>query len=177
MLSSTVHEFITSFITSPMTTFIFSVVISAHGLINFYQYAAIVSKDRKSKNWPSVLGTIVSSSLKKEHRARIAQGNHTEWFDLFIPTIKYTYSVNGTVHESSHIGHGVYTRRSDTFGNKLMKRFPQGASVPVYYNPADSRMSLLEKRATYTYGMYVYSILSMLVGVIFLGICLYQLFR
>jgi hypothetical protein len=90
-------------------------------LINFYQYAAIVSKDRKAKDWPSALGTVVSSSLKKEHRGRIAQGNHTEWYDLFTPHIKYTYTVNGTSHENNHIGYGIYTRHSDTFGKKLME--------------------------------------------------------
>ena len=176
MLSATIHEFLVSFIYSPMTKFIFSVVFGFHGAINFYTYAAVVSKDRKAKDWKSVPGTVVSASLKKEHRARIAQNNRTEWYDLFIPNIKYTYAVNGTVHESSRIGYGIYTRRSDTFGKKLMERFPAGASVPVYYNPADPRSSLLEKRSTYTYGMYILSILYILLSMLFLGVWLYQLF-
>ncbi|MFN8383726.1 MAG: DUF3592 domain-containing protein [Anaerolineales bacterium] len=159
-----------------MTAFTFFVIFGVRGWISFYQYAAIVSKDRKAKDWPSVLGTITSSSLKKERRATIRQGNHTERYDLFTPQIKYTYTVKGNIHESSHIGYGIYTRRSDTFGKKLMERFPQGASVSVYYNPADPRVSLLEKRATHTYGMYIYSILFMLASVIFFGIWLYQLF-
>ena len=176
MLSNDIHEIITSLITSPMITFILSVVIGAHGLISFYRYAAIVSKDRKTKDWPSVLGTIISSSLKKEHRARIAQGNHTEWYDLTIPHIKYTYTVNGTIHENSRIGYGDYTRRTDGFGKKLMGRFPHGASVPVYYNPANTNESVLEKKSTNSYVMYISSILFMFTGLLLLGVCLYQLF-
>ncbi len=176
MISIDIYKFIISFITLPVFTFSCFAVFSVRGFFVFYQYAAILSKDRKAKDWPSVIGTIVSSSLKKQHRATIAQGNRTEWHDLFIPHIKYTYAVNETIHESSNIGHGIYTRRSDAFGKKLMEHFSNGASVPVYYNPADPQMSILEKRSTRTYGMYIYSIASMFVGLIFLGVWLYQIF-
>ena len=177
MVLNDIREFITSFITSFINSpFMLSVVIGAHGLINFYRYAAIVSKDRKTKDWPSVLGTIISSSLKKERRARIGNGNHSELYTLIIPHIKYTYTVNGTIHENSRIGYGDYTRRTDGFSKKLMERFPHGATVPVYYDPANTNESVLEKKSTNSYVMYFSSILFMFTALILLGVWLYQLF-
>jgi hypothetical protein len=159
-----------------MITFVFSLVCFVNGLIYYYQYAAIAAKDRKAKDWPSVLGTVESASLNKQHRAHIAQSNHTEYRDVSIPRIKYTYAVNGTVYENSRIGFGRYIRITDGLGRKLMERFPHGASVAVYYDPADPNESVLEKRSTYTYGMYAFSIASMIAGILFFGVWLAQIF-
>ena len=64
------------------------------------------------------------------------------------PMIVYEYEVNGIKYISNRVR--VQDKSGPTMGgilysNPLLKRYPKGATVTVYYNPQDPRESALER--------------------------------
>lgn len=74
-----------------------------------------------SQSWPSVSGIVTQSQLVRERR-----GRHKH-------RLRYTYTVNNRVYESSAIGF-----MDNMFGGNAREThslFPQGKQVRVYYDP------------------------------------------
>jgi hypothetical protein len=88
--------------------------------------------------WSDTTGTVVSSTIKVRRTGR----SRSE-----VPVVVYQYVVNG------HTYHGETLRAGDRFfsvrlagqARESMARYPAGASVKVYYNPADPAESALER--------------------------------
>ena len=93
----------------------------------------IEAKSDAAKSWPHVIGTITKSE------------RHTDG-----PYIRYRYEVEDQTHTSGRLIMGVVVGDDITFADGtsisdagLLKRFPQGANVPVYYDPSKPSRSVL----------------------------------
>lgn len=101
------------------------------GAIVFADGAVAVGAWRmfQSVNWPTTSGTVTESELQ---RGRKSVSLH----------IRYTYTANEQVHTGTQYDVGPAFLPSRKWP-KVQAELPVGASVPVYYDPADPAMAVL----------------------------------
>jgi hypothetical protein len=134
------------------------------GIFLIYRSVQSRKKAEASQGWPSTIGQI--------NESRVSHSVYTDTDgdsrDSYTPYVEYTYQVAGQ----------TYTGREITFGFKqgfsnaskaqaMLAKFPVGAQVNVYYDPADPQQAVLERQAG-GYGA------GLVLGIIFLviGACL-----
>jgi len=88
--------------------------------------------------WSSAMGTVLSSSVESRR-----SGNSTSTY----PVVIYQYQVNGQVHQGQTIkaGEQFFSVRVIGEAQATSARYPVGAQVMVYYNPANPKESALER--------------------------------
>ena len=93
--------------------------------------AAIVwvnlQKKKAAQKWPSTPGTIKASSINGTGEDETAN-------------VQYSYSVDGKVYQSHRIG--FLTTGTPL---QLLRRYPSGKAVEVFYDPADPASSVLQR--------------------------------
>ena len=105
-------------------------------------------RTHQAQGWPATSAEILSSDVERVFVGK-RKGRHA-WF----PRVQYSYSVEGKSHFGSRIGlaedslfvkfkftSGGYDRKNATV---IVERYPTGAHVPVYYNPARPEEAALE---------------------------------
>lgn len=112
---------------------IFGALVVALGLGITWLMHDLEVKNEASKSWPQVTGTITKSE------------RYTDSVD-----IRYRYEVNGESFESRKMFMGVLVNSDITFADApsisdagLLSRFPQGADVPVYFDPSNPSLAVL----------------------------------
>jgi len=87
---------------------------------------------RASTDWPHTVGRVVSSTLEydDEHAA--------------YPRILYEFDLNGTRFQGDRVHYGGYRSRDDPYALRLVKQYPEGREVTVYYLPDNPENCLLE---------------------------------
>jgi hypothetical protein len=107
-------------------------VLAGFGLVAVY----LVSRRKAlaSERWPTAQATIVSSVIlaRRNSKGRV----------LYEPSVTFRYEVGGKLQTGTRISWGgAVASSSRSFADNVTGRFPQGAVVPVRYdpdNPADS---------------------------------------
>jgi hypothetical protein len=87
-------------------------------------------RGKNSLNWPTTTGEILTSSVESID-------------DSYKANVKYVYLVDGKEHEGATITFADYQVDAET-AQLRVARFPEGARVPVYYNPKSPKVSTLE---------------------------------
>jgi hypothetical protein len=103
---------------------------------------------RKARNWPTAVGTVTASSV---------QGRENK------PFVEYEFEVAGQKYRSSRITMGEPPSQGEAAS--ILARYPVGASVTVYYDPADPHMATLERAFPRWVWKVVGWIVLLLVGV------------
>jgi hypothetical protein len=109
----------------------FIILITISGLLN--------SLD--SSGWPSVEGKITQSTVVAK-RGSTRVGNSNRVSITHYPKVGYSFNVGKneyTGNSISFINHGGKKN-----AEAMIKRFPVGKTVPVFYDPDDPRWSALE---------------------------------
>jgi hypothetical protein len=99
------------------------------------------NKVDESQGWPTTLGQVIHNSVAESFAA--SDGSVASYH----PEITYSYKVHGQDYESSRIMIGAVPSGSQKSARDVTVRFPPGASVTVYYNPADPKESILERKS------------------------------
>jgi len=95
---------------------------------------------RASRQWPMVLGQVILST--------IASSSSSEGGTTYSPSIHYAYDIGGRAYNNSRVAFGGFTSTSNPRdAQKHTARYPAGAVVQVYYNPANPQDATLERRA------------------------------
>lgn len=91
-----------------------------------------------AQNWSSTMGVVVTSTIQVKRTSR----SRSE-----IPVVVYQYQVNGTPYVGKVIkaGEQFFSLRLYGDAQKAIERYPVGAQVMVYYNPANPAESALER--------------------------------
>ncbi|MDI6769063.1 MAG: DUF3592 domain-containing protein [Anaerolineales bacterium] len=123
-------------------------------------------KDRKkaeaSQGWPATQGQILE--------ARIAESTSTDsdgdTSTSYSPAVKFTYNVAGQEYKGNKITFG-FTQgyRNYAKAQAALARYPLGAQVTIYYDPANPADAVLERKAGG-------NTLAMVLGIILLAISL-----
>lgn len=112
----------------------------AIGALAAYGAARMRIKVGQSHKWPTVPGEIVSSEL--EHKSGRHDGKR---ITTYAAGIRYAYEVDGKAYESDQIqlGGSSETSEPEEF-ERMVKRYPEGKRVKVYYDPTDPATATLE---------------------------------
>ncbi len=84
----------------------------------------------RAAHWPSVKGTVLASELKDRGE------------DSPDAQIRYSYQIAGVTYESKNISYAGHWSSQD---RELVERYPVGASVDVYFDPAKPSRAALER--------------------------------
>lgn len=110
-------------------------------LFNVIFLGIIIATRRKMnavQGWSSTMGTVLSSYL--ERRRSSDNRGSTNY-----PVVQYSYQVHGQMYEGSRIAPGMEV--GGTGAGKVVDRYPAGAQVMVFYDPANPSDAVLEKKA------------------------------
>jgi hypothetical protein len=91
-----------------------------------------------AQSWASTMGTVLMSTIQIKRTSR----SRSE-----IPVVVYQYQVNGTAYQGQTIkaGEQFFNVRVMGQAQATIARYPVGALVMVYYNPANPAESVLER--------------------------------
>ncbi len=107
---------------------VFGLVLGGFGL---YRY----NTGRESASWPSVKGKITYAHARPK---KVKTGHE------YLPSVKYTYTVNGRSYTGTRITASDLYQKTLGGAKDILRKYPVGGEVSIYYNPADQGNSLLE---------------------------------
>ena len=112
----------------------------ALGLLTAYATVRMRVKVGQSHKWPTVPGKIVASELESD-----TNRHDQKRITTYAAAIRYAYEVDGKPYESDQIqlGGSSETSQPEEFEG-MVKRYPEGKRVKVYYDPADPATATLE---------------------------------
>lgn len=93
-----------------------------------------------STEWPTTQGEILSSEVERVRRDDHDRGPST----TFHARIRYGYSVGGEPYTGDRVGIGDYGTNTNHHARSVVRRYPVGSHVTVYYDPDRPRIALLE---------------------------------
>lgn len=114
--------------------------VAAIGVLTAYGTVRMWLKVGQAHKWPTVRGEILSSELEKKR-----ERHDGKRIDTYAAAIRYAYEVDGKSYESDQIqlGGSSETTESDDF-ERMVRRYPEGKGVTVYYDPTDPATATLE---------------------------------
>ncbi len=99
--------------------------------------ARSVYKARASARWPATSGRVLS--------ARVSARGDLHGSTMYEPNVWYEYDVGGQAYRCSEISYGGRAAASSPdWAEQIVTRFPAGAEVEVFYNPARPEEAILE---------------------------------
>jgi len=107
---------------------VFGLILGGFGL---YRYGI----GKKSQTWPEVTGKITYS------RAESRRSNDRQ---QYMPSVKYTYTVEGKSFTGTRITASDAYQKSLTGATDILEEYPVGGEVSVHYDPGDPAVSVLE---------------------------------
>ena len=108
-----------------------------------YVAIGILREARASRRWPQTTGTVLTSCV--ESRKKTPGDNDSDTAVINSPNVVYEYQVNDQSFRGSRIDLGQRTSEYEL--ESILDRYPVGAEVVVYYNPADPQDAVLERDA------------------------------
>lgn len=112
----------------------------AIGALTAYATVRMRLKVGQSHKWPTVPGEIVSSELESD-----IERHDRKRITTYAAAIRYAYEVDGKTYESDQIqlGGSSETSEPEEF-ERMVKRYPEGKRVKVYYDPDAPATATLE---------------------------------
>lgn len=108
---------------------VFGIILGGVGV---YRY----NIGKESSKWPSVQGKVTYAH---------AQSRRTNKRNQYLPSVKYSYNVKGQNYKGSGITASDEYQKTLSGANDILRKYPVGGNVSVYYNPEDPAISLLEQ--------------------------------
>lgn len=93
-----------------------------------------------SYSWPTVMGRIESVEVSRSTRPSWSEARSEPV--QYYTHVKYCYQVGTEIYHGTRI-HAIFGSHFLSGANKLKRQFSEGATVPVYYNPADPTRAVL----------------------------------
>lgn len=107
---------------------LFGLVLGGFGLNRYHM-------GKESQSWPAIRGKITYSH---------AQSRRVKNSYEYQPSVKYTYFVDKRSHTGKRITASDVYQKTLSGAKDILKKYPVGGEVSVYYDPADPGTSLLE---------------------------------
>lgn len=127
----------------------------AGGGIGFFVGKPILDKAKASESWPSVEGEVLESRL---------ESSRSKGKTSYSALVVYRYSVEGEEFEGDRVWFGQYSTNKRSEMHKIVKEYPAGKAVTVYFSPDDASEAVLQPGA-FTSSYMVYSIGLLAFGV------------
>lgn len=89
----------------------------------------------EARHWPATEGRVTSSAL-----------DICSLCDAYSVQVSYQYLVDGRTHSGNKVLFGSISFGSKKDADAFISKYPSGAKVAVYYDPANPRAAVLEPR-------------------------------
>jgi len=99
-----------------------------------------VLKVRRASSWAQAPGRVIRSQMAVR---RPREGNEIGTV-VNVPAVTYSFSVGGVTYQGTRVSLGDI---SGKYAQVALARYPAGANVTVYYDPADPNDCVLEREA------------------------------
>ena len=114
----------------------------------FLAYCLRTKKYRKAleqAKFPTTTGKIIKSEIQVQTKTSRNDDGTVEEDILYIPSVKYSYTVEDKNYEESRI-EVLDTQKfsSQSSAEEYIAAYSEGTSVNVYYNPLDPKKSFLD---------------------------------
>ena len=123
---------------------------------------------RGRQHWPDVTGVITSSTCElstiREHTGHADVNRGYQRHSRYTPRIKYRYAVHATEYFGTGITFVTNELTSKDEADSVLRSYPVGKSVPVYYSPHNPAISVLEKKTSH------FTSILLVAGLLFLSI-------
>jgi hypothetical protein len=136
------------------------VAIVIIGAGTFFPARSARRRDQVRLSWPTAKGTVTSSETVQPPALAAAPSKGPEQFDV---SVKFQFRAGGQLHFGSTVSYPRYLYPKQE-ADRIVARYPAGATVTVYYNPEDFRECYLEIRTTAKF--YRTSLVLMGIGVV-----------
>jgi hypothetical protein len=131
------------------------------GLVLIYVYFRSLAQVRASEGWSAAQGTVVESWVRRSDTT----DNDGSVSSSFYPEVRYQYQVMGSEFQGEKITFGPKGGGNHYAAEKVIAKYPSGASVKVYYQPDKPGNAVLERSVS---GMLlVFGILFVAAGIFF----------
>lgn len=131
------------------------IFIVAGGGIGFYIGKPILEKAKASASWPTTEGSVIVSELERRRKKKST---------TYEAAVVFKYEVAGEELEGDKIWFGQYSSSNRSEMQALLRQYPVGKKVTVYYSPDEPSAAVLQPGA-FKSSYMVYGI-----GMLFLGI-------
>jgi hypothetical protein len=113
-------------------------ILGGIGFFLYRRYQQGNAYRQSSQTWPSTSGTVLMSTVQSKRTGRSRS---------IYPVVVYQYTVNGQNYQNQRIkaGEQFMSIRITGEAQATAARYPVGATVTVYYNPANPAESALER--------------------------------
>ncbi len=113
-------------------------VIGGIGYFLYRRNQQSMAYRQSTQTWVSTTGTVLMSNVQSKHTGR----SHS-----YYPVVVYVYAVNGQSYQSQRIkaGEQFLNVRVTGQAQATVARYPIGATVTVYYDPANPSECALER--------------------------------
>jgi hypothetical protein len=123
--------------------------------------AAILLRDvRRVRRWPRAPGVVISTGLRSMTHTESAARSHR-------PVVRYRYTVDGKERQGDTLWVGRTEGGNEGWARSVLARYPVGAQVNVFHDPANPERTSLEA-AVSPFGWAL-----LVLGLIFLAIAIY----
>ena len=113
-------------------------IIGGRGYVFYTRYQQGQSKRQESQAWPATPGVVLMS------RVEVRGGGEST---SVVPVVVYQYEVHGQAYQGNIIkaGSNYFRVQGSREPYTITDRYPVGAQVMVYYNPANPADCALER--------------------------------
>lgn len=141
--------------------FAVGVVLFVGAIVGEYFTVGIFLEAQAAKGWPTTTGLIKLSEVESEFVGK----------RKYSVNLLYTYEVKGRSYESNRVRSRGVSPKSSLDAETVVKNFPAGAKVTVYYQPDDHSQSYLEVGPDFINYLIIISPLAIagVIGWIFFG--------
>jgi Protein of unknown function (DUF3592) len=109
------------------------------GILFIYRHFQLRGVGKTSTAWPKIASCIVTSVITEKE----SWEGRTRYVDN-IPTVEYTYDVDRKSYSGDNIAYKVFSSLTRPAAEKILEKYPIGATVDVHYNPSNPSQSVLE---------------------------------
>jgi hypothetical protein len=103
----------------------------------------------KAARWPTAAGTVLSS--RSVSRRVFAPGRGNVTMEVWSPLVEFSYRVGGRDYHGARIAFGAAVSGGRDLAEATVARYPTGAAVTVYYDPANPSFAVLEPRVAFAW--------------------------
>ncbi len=134
------------------------------GIIQVLCFFVLLHLSKKSKQWPTTIGQIISSKIST------LGSNCDDMSKSYKVVIRYQYQVQDSIYTSNRLHYGDWIATNfSSYAKKDVKQHKEGCECIVHYNPQKQQKFVLEtKLSLSTYHLLVGGILFILVGIVLL---------
>lgn len=126
---------------------------------------------KAASKWPTTTGVMLKSELVERTTKQRTSNHQIRTYTSYEPLVEYQYTVDGQNLTGKRLAFGL-TRLPLEKAQELVKKYPVGAQVPVYYNPRKVKDSRLEVTAAAAAPQLIIGAIIGVIGVVWLIVTL-----